>query len=527
MKKILSISKNHINRHAEFIRHAELVSASRNIAGWQVEPAMTKEQNDGTFFRSARLLITIGFLILGLKVNAEVVDSMFYGLFGKVYIYQPATVPDAVVLFVSGDGGWIDEVKSKTRHIVEQGGLVIGIDINYYLKNLKSSKLKCYYPAGDFEELSMTIQKKYKLKQYLKPILVGYSSGATLVYGALAQAPANTFKGVISLGFCPDIEIYKPLCSGSGLKTHALKEGKLYYLEPNTQLTSPFIILQGMIDQVCKNADIKKYMENMPMGELISLPDVGHGFAVTKNWLPQFNSSYSKILKESDYAEKKSAQNKLLQTQQPVPLNSNLPLTLIPSPIKENLPVVFFISGDGGWTSFDQTVCEKLAEKGMPVVGLDAQKYFWNEKLPKKTADEISIVMEHYLHQLNKKSFVLMGYSFGACVAPFIANNFSDSLKENLKGVYCFSPDETGDFEIHISDMLSLGTNGKYDVLSELKKIKLLNPVCIFGDEEDVEVRKHFALTGTKIKLLPGSHHYDNNFNAVAAIILKDFLPNN
>ena len=53
-----------------------------------------------------------------------------------------------------------------------------------------------------------------------------------------------------------------------------------------------------------------------------------------------------------------------------------MPLTLIPAAINENLPLAFFISGDGGWTSFDQTVCEKLAEKGIPVVGLDAQKIF-------------------------------------------------------------------------------------------------------------------------------------------------------
>ncbi len=471
------------------------------------------------------LLIIAGFLMLGIKVKAEAVDSMYYGSFGKVYVYQPATVPDAVVLFVSGDGGWIDEVKSKTKFIVEKGGLVIGVDINNYLKNIKTSKVKCYYPAGDFEELSLTVQKKYKLKQYLKPILVGYSSGATLVYGALAQAPANTFKGAISLGFCPDIEIDKPLCNGSGLKNHTLIEGKSYYLEPGTKLTAPFIVLQGMIDQVCKLADIKKYMENILMGELVSLPNVGHGFAVTKNWLPQFLAAYTKILKEPGYVEKKSEQNKSLLFQQQVPLNNKLPLTLIQSSVKDDLPLAFFISGDGGWTSFDQTICEKLAEKGMPVVGLDAQKYFWNEKLPKEAADEISNAVEHYMQQWNKNSFILLGYSFGACVAPFIANNFSDSLKETLKEVYCFSPDETGDFEIHITDMLSLGTKDKYDVVNEIKKIKSLNPVCVFGNEEDLDIRKHFSATGVQVKLLPGSHHYNDDFNTVSAIIIKDFLP--
>ena len=474
-------------------------------------------------------LIIIGFLIICFNANAgeiaNTIDSMLFGSFGKVYIYKPAKVPDAVVIFVSGDGGWIEEVKSKTKFIVEQGALVIGIDIRHYFKNIKSLKSKCYYPAGDLEELSMAIQKKYKLNQYLKPILVGYSSGATLAYGALAQAPANTFKGVISLGFCPDIEIDKPLCGGTGLKYHTIKEGFSYYLEPSLKLTAPLIVIQGMTDQVCKYSEIKAYMDKLPMGELISLPTVGHGFSVTKNWLPQFITAYNKVIKEPSYAEKNASLNKSILTQQSVPLVTNLPLIIIPATVKENLPIAFFISGDGGWTSFDQSVCDKLAEKGMPVIGLDAQKYFWDEKTPKKTADEIAVVMEHYLHQLNKKSFVLMGYSFGACVAPFIANNFTDSLKDNLKGIYCFSPDEIGDFEIHISDMLSIGSSGKYDVTNEIKKIKSLNPVCIFGDEEDLETRKHFTAIGTRIKLLPGSHHYNDDYTSIAALILKDFLP--
>jgi type IV secretory pathway VirJ component len=473
------------------------------------------------------ICISIGFLILGLKLNATPVDSMYYGAFGKVTIYLPANVPDAVVLFVSGDGGWNKGVVDMAKNIVTQSALVAGIDIRHYFKSIKSMKSKCHYPAGDFEELSLTIQKKYKLNQYLKPILVGYSSGATLVYGILAQAPANTFKGAISLGFCPDIEIDKPLCNGSGLTTHVLKEGIAYYLEPCRQLTAPFIVLEGMIDQVCSYADTKKYMEDIPLGEFISLPDVGHGFSVPKNWMPQYISAYQKVLKEPGYVEKITAQNTLLQSQHLAPLNSTLPLTLIPSSAKENLPLAFFISGDGGWTSFDQAVCEKLAENGMPVIGLDAQKYFWNEKQPKEASDEMAKAVEHYMQQWNRNSFVLIGYSFGACVAPFIANNFSAPLKETLKGVYCFSPDETGDFEIHISDMLNFKNNEKYNVLDELKKIKSLNPVCIFGNEEDIELRNHFSATGIRVITLPGNHHYENDYNAVAETIHKDFFRGN
>jgi type IV secretory pathway VirJ component len=202
---------------------------------------------------------------------------------------------------------------------------------------------------------------------------------------------------------------------------------------------------------------------------------------------------------------------------------SDLPIILMPASVKNDLPLVFFISGDGGWKSWNQNVSEELAKKGMPVVGLNAQKYFWNEKTPQKVADDLTIVIKQYMQTWNKSTFILLGYSFGACVAPFIANNFEDHFKKNMKGIYCFSPDLTGDFEIHLSDMLHLNTKRKYDVVSELTKIKGLNAVCLFGDQEETKSKNEFSKTGKKIKVLPEDHHYNNDFKAIANIILSDF----
>ena len=467
--------------------------------------------------------ICLLFLFFFMNAYSNQVDTLKFGAFGKVVIYTPEKTPGAFILFISGDGGWNSGVINMANYAVNQGAMVAGIDIRHYFGSIKTLKSSCYYPAGDLEEISLTIQKKYKFKQYLKPMLVGYSSGATLVYGVLAQAPANTFKGAISFGFCPDIEIDRPLCKGSGLNSHILTPGKSFYLEPCKTLTAPFIALNGTIDQICSYTDTKKFMEDIPMSELVTLPKVGHGFSVTKNWVPQFVSAYQKIVKEPDYIEKKSAENELLQSQVESLLKSDLPLAIIPSPVISESPLLFFISGDGGWTSFDQTVCEKLAEKGMPVVGLDAQKYFWNEKTPAESSIDISVAIRHYMQLWNKKSFVLAGYSFGACVAPFIAECFSSDFAESLKGVYSLSPDLTGDFEVHIADMLHLKTKDKYNVTEEMKKIKSLNPVCIFGNEEDEELRKNFSEAVIRIKTLPGNHHYNNDFNAVAETIIQDF----
>jgi type IV secretory pathway VirJ component len=468
------------------------------------------------------LIILISILQFQNSLSATESDSMVFGSFGKITIYKPAGKPQSVVLFISGDGGWNSGVIDMAKNVVKQGALVAGIDIRHYYKNIRNRNQKCHYPAGDFEELSMVVQKKYRIPEYMKPILVGYSSGATLAYGILAQSPSNTFKGVISLGFCPDIEINKPLCDGTGLSWHALKEGTSYYLEPSEKITAPFIVLQGTKDLVCNFKQIQEYMKGMKLGELVILPKVGHGFAVTANWLPQFITAFKKVMDAPSYQEKVTSKNPLLLSQKLIPLPFDFPITIIPTAVKDTLPFAFIISGDGGWTSFDQSYSEKLADKGIAVVGLDAQKYFWNPKTPEQTANDVIKAIEHYMQLWNKRSFILVGYSFGADVIPFVTSRLPSTLKKLIKGVYSLSPDEKGDFEIHVTDMLSLGSSkDNYNVTEEIKLIKHYNPVCIFGDQEDTALKKHFSETGARIVVLPGSHHYNNDFSAVSEAIFS------
>jgi len=437
-------------------------------------------------------------------------------------VYLPVEAPKSVVLFVSDEDGWNRNTSDIAKSIVLQGALVVGIDYKNYIRNVNSHSRSCYYPAADFEALSLLVQKKYNVRKYVKPILIGNGSGSAFVYGILSQAPGNTFKGAIALGFNPEFDSSKPLCNGTGLASYASKKSKVYYLEPCKKLSEPFIILKGEKDKTFPIAEIQNYIKEIPMCQLITLPKVGNTFKVHRNWIPQFITAYNSVLNTPSFAAQKASNNTLLQSQHIVPLPGNMPITLIPSVLKDTLPLAFLISGDGGWTSFDQNLGEALAEKGISVIGLDAQSYFWDEKNPDITTAEISKAVEHFMQQWNKKTYILVGYSFGASVIPFVTNRLSASLKESLKGEYSLSPDEKADFEIHISDMLSIdNSENNYDVLSEIKKIKSQKPVCIFGQEEEQETTNKFVKTGVKVLVVPGSHHYNNDFKGIAELIVK------
>jgi type IV secretory pathway VirJ component len=465
------------------------------------------------------ILIFLLFPLSLFATNGIIEDSISQGHFGVVHIYRNASPPEGVLIYISGDGGWNRGAENMARPFVDMNVVVIGVNYVHFMRSLNNSNEKCLYPAGDFENLSMFLQKKLKLTKYFKPIIVGFSSGATLAYALLAQAPVNTFKGAIGIGFCPDVKSAKPFCSGNGLKWHVLKPGKSYYLDRYEKLSAPFIVFQGERDLICDSENVNAFVKEMKNAEIYNLPTVGHGFAVQSKWIPQMKEAVKKIIDFQSFGNKAVIESSPGVNTAAI---SQLPLYLIKALDNPEKPLCIVISGDGGWTDFDQSIAENLSKNGISCVGLDTQKYFWEAKTPETTALDITKVLEYYLPRLQKTNFILVGYSFGADVIPFIANRLPAELKKKLAMVAMLSPDDKTDFEVTISSMLNLGNEDTYDVLNEAKKVNYTKKLCIFGSDEDDEgMQKSFKTSGAEVTVLNGGHHYDDNYTLIVSSILK------
>ena len=171
------------------------------------------------------------------------------GRFGTVNIYSPAAAPRSVAIFLSGDGGWELGVVNMARALRDMGALVIGVDIRQYFASLHQAAQRpgasCQMIAADFETLSHQAQKKIGLTEYHVPVLVGYSSGATVAYATLVQSPPGTFAGALSLGFCADQDFSgAALCPGAGLHYTQNNQHELVFA-PASTLKQPWIGFQG------------------------------------------------------------------------------------------------------------------------------------------------------------------------------------------------------------------------------------------------------------------------------------------
>jgi type IV secretory pathway VirJ component len=205
--------------------------------------------------------------------------------------------------------------------------------------------------------------------------------------------------------------------------------------------------------------------------------------------------------------------NQLMSAQQKLPL-------ALHSSTDSSKPLVFYISGDGGFNKFSTAFMQTLNNNGYAVIGLDAKSYFWEKKKPQEAADAIEAAINESNKQWKKKNIVLIGYSFGADVAPFMLTHFSPALQAKINHISLLSPSTKTDFELHVMQMLGWGKDAGESVPAEINKIS--KPVTIFvGDDEKEFPFSQLTIKNKQVIKMPGGHHYDGDVDALSKEIVS------
>jgi type IV secretory pathway VirJ component len=218
--------------------------------------------------------------------------------FGEVAVYKPAGESRGLALFASGDGGWNLGVLDMAHEAAELGYWVAGFSTPQFLKAPDGDGADCSDADGLLIKLGAELVREFDLPRGTKPIVIGYSSGATIVYAALAADAGDGLGGGVSLGFCPDLLIKKPFCAGRGGLTQQKQQQSPfgYVFDKRETVKAPWRILQGDADQICDPKFAAEFAEGQTDAKAVMLPKVGHGFGVPKNWMSQYRDSLGELL---------------------------------------------------------------------------------------------------------------------------------------------------------------------------------------------------------------------------------------
>ena len=225
----------------------------------------------------------------GAGVHHEVIS---HGQFAQVRILRPPGPARVLVLLLSGDGGWSGELEELARRLNFRGAMVAGIDTREWLDAMEQGAATCAAPGPYLSDLAHFLREKYGLPE-LPLVLVGHSAGATLAYVALAQARARTFAGAVTLAFCTDLDLAKPLCPAPLLRS--VPESGGARLQAGQALPAPWITLHGLDDRECPAAAARAFAAATPGARFMAIPQAGHAYDPTEGWTEMVLAAYAEL----------------------------------------------------------------------------------------------------------------------------------------------------------------------------------------------------------------------------------------
>lgn len=412
--------------------------------------------------------------------------------FGPVEINVSSRTPRGFVILVADDQS-APSTRSDAEALVKGGLIVVTFDLQAFRARLAKSPADddCHYIADDLKDVAQAVQRKLGIDRYFFPIIAGTGEGAEVAYAALAQAPVNTLAGAISVGFKPLLRSDRSYCFEPPLEPAG--EG-MFSLRPESNLPGRW--------RVIAPEPRRKEIESF------------QGDAMNSDFIEA----------EGEDAVRDALVDQALQLGRTGERGySALPVSIIRPP-GEAKALALIVSGDGGWRDIDKQIGEKLADKGVAVVGVDSLRYFWSKKSPGQVAADFALLLDHYGAEFGTDRYALIGFSFGADIMPDVWPALPRSVKEKVGLVSLLALGLNADFEITVEGFVGAPAAKDRPLTPLLRQLPLARTQCIVGKDQAEE--KETACTapefsGGELIELEGGHHFDGDYAKPADAILR------
>jgi len=186
------------------------------------------------------------------------------------------------------------------------------------------------------------------------------------------------------------------------------------------------------------------------------------------------------------------------------------------------------LSGDGGWRRIDDKVTDKLRAEGVPVVGFLTPDYFHVRRSPDESACALERVIRFHQIEWKRSKVILIGYSRGADVLPFMASRLPADIRESITAIALLGLEPTIDFKYHPSWIPFIRwKEPQVPVAPEVEKLRGQKVLCFFGEKEKDSLCLRLDPTLVTAVRERGSHHFAGNYRGIAETILATAADSN
>ncbi|MGH7650121.1 MAG: AcvB/VirJ family lysyl-phosphatidylglycerol hydrolase [Gemmatimonadaceae bacterium] len=201
-----------------------------------------------------------------------------------------------------------------------------------------------------------------------------------------------------------------------------------------------------------------------------------------------------------------------------------LPLHEVAARGTRSRTMAVMLSGDGGWAAIDRELADSLAAHGIAVVGLDSRSYFSTQRKPDSASGDLAWIARRYLARFSADSLILVGYSRGADVLPFLATRLPSDLLARVRLVALLGAAPNANFKFHVIDLVS-NKKRKDDLMTVPEITKLAasgtRVLCVYGTDESESACPALAhVRGVTVAPMPGGHHFDKEYGVIGSRLL-------
>ena len=208
-----------------------------------------------------------------------------------------------------------------------------------------------------------------------------------------------------------------------------------------------------------------------------------------------------------------------------------LPARLMAGPFVETGAVkggdtfVVLYSGDGGWAKADCEFSHLLAERGLPVVGVNSVRYFAKGRTPDAAAADLARLIDDYSARWGKPKVVLMGYSFGASALPIIADRLPAAERAMIEEMVLAGPGERGELVLRPRTWFGRLAANAAPVEPAIEQLAGLRVVCVYGDADPSAACSRFRPGEVELHSVPGTHRFKGAYAAVVDAVTEPPKP--
>jgi type IV secretory pathway VirJ component len=181
------------------------------------------------------------------------------------------------------------------------------------------------------------------------------------------------------------------------------------------------------------------------------------------------------------------------------------------------------LTGDGGWRRIDVRVTNRFREEGLPVVGFLTPEYFSTRRTADESACALERVIRFYKTLWKCDRVLLIGYSRGADILPFMLSRLPAEVRASVDVVALLGLEPSIDFRYHPSWIpFYHPKETQYPVLPEVQKLaRNYRLLCFYGEKEKDSLCHALDPKMATIIRERGSHHFAGNYSGIAEAILR------